>query len=757
MRRHSAFGALASLLLLTGAGCGGSERDAGVIEGPGRTAEAIEAVERGQEAGRAGVDGVAGGARSAPPRQILFGDLHVHTTFSLDAFFFSLPVVAGEGAHPPADACDYARHCSQLDFFALTDHAMGISREHWDATKESLRQCQARAGDPADPDIVALAGWEWTQVGTRPDDHWGHKNVIFPGLADEELPARPINSLTDEQAELAGSGGGGRRWAGVGTKVIGALDPLGWSEYADYGAYLEQLAEREVCERGVDTRELPPDCAENAPTPGVLFEKLAQWGHPVMVIPHGTTWGLYSPPGTELDKQLTRSEHDPKVQGVMEIMSGHGNSEEYRSFRAVEHEGGEAVCPEPSEGFMPCCWRAGEIMRERCGERSSEECEELVSLARQYTLEAGVNPQQVFPDTRGEDWLDCDQCRDCFKPSLGYRPKGSAQYALALGNFDEPDDAGDPMRFRFRFIASSDNHTARPGTGYKQYERRRMTESTGTRSAFYDRLFRWAQQRPLGEWEPGTPTEPPPPGPTIRGADTERVASFLYPGGLAAVHADGRSREAVWDALQRGEIYGTSGPRILLWFDLLNGSEGPVPMGSEAELASAPRFEVRAVGSFVQQEGCSEESTSALSEERLDYLCRGECYHPSDERHPIAAIEVVRIRPQIRPDEPIEDLIEDPWRRFECDPNRAEGCVVRFGDPEFDRIARDAVYYVRAIQEETPAVNGANLRTEFDAEGRPVSTEPCFGDFRTPFDEDCLAPVQERAWSSPIFVGHAGS
>jgi hypothetical protein len=733
---------LASIaLFLLIASCGGSDRPPGNIEGARRSDAALEAAALGQKAAVDRLEASAGAARGLPIKRILFGDLHVHTTYSTDAFMFSLPLLAGEGAHPPADACDFARYCAALDFFALTDHAEGLTPRHWALEKESIRQCDERGGDPSDPDLVAFLGFEWTQVGPTPETHYGHKNVIFPGLADEELPTRPISSLADEGPGL---------FAGLAlASKARFVDPLHWSEYADFLWLLDELGAVKRCERGVDTRELPADCHENAPTPEVLFEKLGQWGHDAQVIPHGTTWGLYTPPGTSMDKQLTRRQHDPERQRLVEIMSGHGNSEEYRSWREFElGPDGAPVCAAPSADYLPCCWRAGEIMRERCGDLPEQECEERVEEAKRLALLANIAPHRVFPDTRAEDWLDCGQCRDCFKPSFGYRPRESVQYTMALSNFEETGPDGDPLRFRYGFIASSDVHTARPGTGYKQYGRRMMTEATGPRSAFYDSLAR--RMVTDRDADPRVPQAVS----LERGllsADTERVASFLHPVGLVAVHAEGRSRASIWEALGRREVYGTSGPRLLLWFDLLNGPSGPLPMGSSLAFSETPRFEVRAVGAFVQEDGCPEESVEGLSPERLERLCRGECYHASDRRHPIVAIEVIRIRPQAHAGEDVNDLIEDPWRRFECEP-RADGCVVTFEDPDYADSGRDLLYYARAIQEETAAVNGANLRTEFDAEGDAVRISPCYGDYRTPFDEDCLAPVKERAWSSPIFL-----
>jgi hypothetical protein len=684
-------------------------------------------------------------ASRANDKQILFGDLHVHTTYSVDAFAWAMPLFHGEGVRPPADACDFARYCADLDFWATTDHAESLTPRHWRDLRTTVQECNKVAGDPKDPDLVTFTGFEWTQMGNTAADHYGHKNVIFPDDGDDQTPTRPI-----------GAGGFGARsmrksaipWDQV---LLGPY--LEWStrqSQFDQQYKIRDLAAQPMCEDGKKERDLPETCVEFAETPADLYKRLDDWGFDTIVIPHGNTWGYYTPPGSSWDKQLGHGQYDAGRNVLIEVMSGHGNSEEYRDWREVTFDAdGEMHCPEPTPDYLPSCWRAGEIIRSRCGDVGAEECERRVQKAQHDYLVAGRAGHLVVGGVEPEDWLDAGQCRDCYVPAFNYRARSSVQYSLAISNFEEKGEDGDPLRFYYGFIASSDNHGAQPGTGYKEIGRHPFTEVGGQEGYVREKYLHAAKvPDPLPESVPYDLANPK--FNFIQITESERQQSFFYTGGLAAVHSDGRARDQIWAALKRRETYGTSGERMLLWFDLLDGS-GTRPMGSALKIKGKPRFRVRAVGAFEQKPGCPEHSVHALSTERLQHLCAGECNNPSDKRKAIDRIDVIRIRPQATKGENVRDLIEDPWRTFACTGDE-NGCMVEFDDPSFGSEKREYIYYVRAVEKPTPTVNAGNLRCEKDANGQCVKVSPCFGDSRTELTDDCLAPAGERAWSSPIYL-----
>lgn len=674
-------------------------------------------------------------------RQVLFGDLHVHTTFSPDAFIMSVPLMGGTGLHPPADACDFARYCSGLDFWSINDHAEGITPRRWAETKESIRECNAIAGDPRNPDMVAFLGWEWSQVSTDPNKHYGHKNVIFAHTDEARVPARAIAA---PRAQLASAPiGRAAQW------MMSLADFENRQFYWGIQSYYDEVAETPICESGVNSRELPDNCLEIANDPRELFAKLDQWDMDSIVIPHGNSWGMNTPATTTLDKQLNREQHDPQRQILFETYSGHGNSEEYRDWRATAtSEDGSRYCPAPSEdGYLPCCWRAGEIIQERCvameGASAIADCESRAAEARQNFVEAGNSGHLTVPGQQVTDWLNCGNCPDCFNEPMDHRPAATVQYAMAITNFDEP---AEPFNFRFGFIGSSDNHRSQAGTGYKEVQRKRMTEAFGARAPSRASEAQSDQREPIPYSVPFDAA-----GVGLANLrNMERQNSFWLTGGLVATHSDGRNREAIWDSLKRKEVYATSGDRILLWFDYL-GDEGAAPMGSEVRSATSPKFRVAAMGAFKQTPGCPDHALAGLGQSRIDALCGGECYNPSDERHTIERIEVVRITPQQSAEEAVGPLIQDPWRVFECT-DQPVGCEIEFEDNTFRKEGREVLYYVRAIQEETPMINVANVRCEYDEQGNCIAVNPCYGDYRTPEKEDCTAPAAQRAWSSPIFV-----
>ena len=676
-------------------------------------------------------------------KQILFGDTHVHTTYSTDAFLWSLPILNGEGPHPISDACDFARFCANLDFWVSTDHAEALTPRKWKSIKEAVRNCN-NPTDSNEPDLVTFLGYEWTQVGNTSENHYGHKNVMFRDIEENNVPKRPI-------------GAGGIATSGMRATIpeqskqmrpVAILDFENRHRYFNFIAFAEELGDAEVCPEGIPSNQLGDDCYEFADTPKELFEKLRNLNYPTIVIPHGNTWGFYTPPNSSLDKQLEAEFNDENLQILFEVMSGHGNSEEYRPWRALtKNVEGDLVCPKPTENYLPSCWKAGEIIEERCLKNgfSDADCSLRAEEARDNYAVMGVAGHLTVPGVQIEDWLDSGQCRDCYLPSFNYRPAGSAQYGLAISNFDRDITT----RFNFGFIASSDNHRARPGTGYKEIDRFVTTEANGPSHDYIgDILY------PVDEIKDTSNDLSDQPLLGLRAGfgafEAEREASFFTTGGLAAVHSNGRDRQSIWDGLTRKETYGTSGDRILLWFDLVQ-KDSLIPMGSSVNLKENPKFRVKAVGAFEQNAGCPDYTSTNITEEEIEKICKNECYNPSDTRKNISRIEVVKITPQISEEEKINDLIIDSWKTFDCKPNQ-QGCEVEFTDEGFTTSSRDSIYYVRAIQEPSPVVNGGNLRCTYNDKGECIKVNICYGDSRTDKEDDCLSLSEERAWSSPIYV-----
>jgi len=723
---------LVGLLLLTA--CSDPQK-AGDVKGPELPAAVLSAKQLAQN---------DLGANRASNKQVLFGDLHVHTTFSPDAFIIAMPAAGGQGLTPPAAACDYARYCSALDFWSINDHAEGVTPRRWSETKKLIRQCNAVSGDPANPDMVAFLGWEWSQVNTDRNKHYGHKNVIFRDTADDKVPARSIAA----PRKLLNEAPMGR----AAQLMLGLNDFENRDYYMGIDTYYKEIGDTPICEKNINTRDLPTDCLEVADDPKELFGKLNEWGFDTLVIPHGNSWGMNTPPGTSFDKQLNSQQHDPRLQTLFEVYSGHGNSEEYRNWRSVNvDDKGNQSCPEATADYLPCCQQAGRIIEQRCltegvaGSTDASECSSRAADARQNFIDAGISGHLTVPGQQVSDWLNCGLCPNCFAEPMDHRPKTTAQYALAITNFDNPKK---PLRFRFGFIGSSDNHGAAPGTGYKELDRDRLVDGLMLQNEKMAARMMRDSREPAAKSMPAA--EIGQYGLNMQ-RNMERQASFWMTGGLVAVHSEGRDRDAIWDAMSAKNVYGTSGDRTLMWFDEITDESVPKPMGSEFSLVTNPRFRVQAAGAFEQLPGCPSYAEEAMGVDALEQLCGGECYNPSNTRKAIERIEIVRIRPQIEAGEDVGSLIEDPWKTFQCDDAQSL-CSVEFEDAEFLSSGRENVYYARAIQAQSDAINGGGVRCEFDEAGRCIKVNPCYGDNRTDQSDDCLAPLGERAWSSPIFI-----
>ena len=222
-------------------------------------------------------------------KQILFGDTHVHTTYSTDAFLWSLPILNGEGPHPISDACDFARFCANLDFWVSTDHAEALTPRKWKSIKEAVRNCNTPT-NINEPDLVTFLGYEWTQVGNTANEHYGHKNVMFLNIEEDRVPKRAIGA--------GGIATNGMRLTLPGQskqlRPVALFDPENRHRYFNFIAFADELGASKFCPEDVPSNLLGDDCYEFANTPEDLFQKLRTLDFPTIVIPHGNTWGFYT-------------------------------------------------------------------------------------------------------------------------------------------------------------------------------------------------------------------------------------------------------------------------------------------------------------------------------------------------------------------------------------------------------------------------------------------------------------------------------
>lgn len=588
-----------------------------------------------------------------PERNVYWGDLHIHTSYSMDAYIFDTRLT-------PADAYAFARGEKRslpplddqgrgtvpyqigrpLDFAAVTDHADAFG---------GVRLCT----DPEAPayDTPLCKSYRRPFAPTS----------VGEGTKDITGRVASLNSVP-----LCGEGGELCRAAAIDTwqdlqKAAAKYDDDAPScDFTTFIAYEHTATpdltkiHRNVIFRNDQVIEKPISYSDE-PTALGLWKELDRQclqgtpGCDVLAIPHnpnlsnGRMFTIEYPEGTSPAEQARLAALRAQMEPVVEMMQIKGESE--CKSNAWKVLGADEEC-----GF--------EKFRQLHG---AEDC--------RGSMEWGA--------------LGGKGCSS----RLDY-----ARYALIEG-LREADRIG-VNPYAFGMIAATDIHTGTPG--------------------------------PTDEWETSTfDARVPGPGYNL--------------GGLAAVWAEENSRESIFQALRRREVYGTSGPRMTVrlfggWDYPQNlcdaaglaskGYAGGVPMGSdlpERPDGKSPMFVVSAM----RDAGTTEHPGNLLQRVQIVKGWSGEdgVFHQQ-------VIDVAGNKDN--------GASVDTATCEVSGPGEQQLCAV-WSDPEFDP-ARRAVYYARVL--ENPSCRFSQRICNAAAPGElPMGCS----------DPNLPKTIQDRAWTSPIW------
>lgn len=599
-------------------------------------------------------------ARSNPMRDLYWGDLHVHTGFSFDAWLNDVradPNAAyrfakGEPlAVPPLDEQGQGTRVLSLgrplDFVAVTDHAEFLAEVLACTTPTSAVYDEPFCENYrlAEPSALTLFGLQ-----LQAPMPMRFAEVCGPGKVDCQagiLDAwRRIQQAAEDHYD--------RSDACTFTTFVG---------YEWTGVKRVSNLHRNVIFRSERVPDIPISYYEE-PTPQGLWKRLDEdcrrglFGCDALVIPHNANWSngkmfvVEDPPGATPEELAESARLRAELEPLYEIFQHKGDSECQDGVSGILGAPDELCAFEKlrKPGFNDCGDGVGDNGIVGLG------CVSRLDFARGILLEG------LAEEAR-----------------LGVNP-----YPMGL-------------------VASTDTHNGTPG----YVAEAAYAGHTGS----------------LEEDAFGRLTGDVPAGPRNN------------PGGLVAVWAVENSRDAIFDALQRKETYGTSGPRIAVrlfggadiptdacerpdWVEI--GYRDGVPMGgrlSGDKAASSPTF----VLSALADPGSATEPSTPLARAQI---IKG---WVDDAGAHVEVIDVAGGEPQGGVDASCQPTGTGPTSL----------CGV-WTDPNFDPNAR-AFYYARVV--ENPVCRWSNYDCRSGVQPRPLACD----------DPTLAETISERAWTSPIF------
>ncbi|MFO0688180.1 MAG: DUF3604 domain-containing protein [Myxococcota bacterium] len=612
-------------------------------------------------------------AERTPLRRALWGDLHVHTTLSSDAWNYGLEVrpadsygyAFGEPIRlPPNDASGRGtrevRIDRPLDFAAVTDHSEFLGE---------LALCRDPGSEVYDGEgCVAL------RASTVPADNPHALTIMTPWPKREaevcgEDGARCDRAMLGAWQEILAAA---ERWNDR-TAACARTTFIGW-EYTDHR--LGSNLHRNVIFK---TNLVPsrPISYLDAPREWKLWEMLrsvcleGEPGCDVIAIPHnsnisnGRMFSIDYADANGRAAERERAKLRARMEPVVEVMQHKGDSECRPEMAGVIGSADE-LCA--FEKFEQATWKDGEEPG-ACGE--------------------------LF-----DDW------RIRLGPSCLSR-RSYVRYVLTEGLAEERRIGVNP--FKLGLIGSTDTHNGLAG-GVAE---KSWPGHLGIADADPKRM--------LSE-EPGLM------GNMANG-----------PGGLAGVYAEENSREAIFEALRRREVFGTSGPRIEPRFfaaaelpedlcdrpDRLEVADAAgVPMGGDLVLG---RGDVGPVFAAFATADPGTEAAPGGDLQRIQII-KG---WVDDEGALHEEVVDVAGGPN--------DASVDPATCAPTGTGARELCGV-WRDPAFDAELA-AVYYARVVENPSCRYSAWRCSALPEAE-RPAGCR-----------HERMSPVQqERAWTSPIWV-----